>query len=318
MTKYQNALLAGVAALALVAGTGLASAQGMNQNGGTQAGQSASPGESHGAGMKNMGTPRAQAQEKTKAGESAQQTKAGVSAQNTDQSGKGGELQTQSQTNVGVNGKNGVKAGAETGAKTGAKTGANTEPGRNERNAQTMRHRNGSVAEQGMRHKNRRGMDHNNQNAQNANQNNRTNQNAQNNGSETDKHGMAASSQTEHGRQNTAQQNNRSGQMQSRNGAERVRTSSGTNVRISERQRTEIRRTVIDARNAPRVSSVQFNVDVDTVIPRAEFTRIHVVPVPEYLVRIDPRWRGFEYFVFRDEVVIVNPRDLRIIAIVPV
>jgi len=50
----------------------------------------------------------------------------------------------------------------------------------------------------------------------------------------------------------------------------------------------------------------------------SEFTRIHVIPVPEYLVRIEPRRPGLEYFVFRDEVVIANPRDLRVVAIVPV
>ena len=49
---------------------------------------------------------------------------------------------------------------------------------------------------------------------------------------------------------------------------------------------------------------------VGTVIPRG---RIHVVPVPETLVRIEPEWRGFLYFVYEDEVVVVNPRDMKIV-----
>jgi hypothetical protein len=45
--------------------------------------------------------------------------------------------------------------------------------------------------------------------------------------------------------------------------------------------------------------------------------RIHVVPVPETLVRIEPEWRGFLYFVYEDEVVIVSPDDMKIVAVVP-
>ena len=42
-----------------------------------------------------------------------------------------------------------------------------------------------------------------------------------------------------------------------------------------------------------------------------------VVPVPNTLVQIEPRWRGFLYFVYEDEVVIVNPHDMKIVAVVP-
>jgi hypothetical protein len=55
-------------------------------------------------------------------------------------------------------------------------------------------------------------------------------------------------------------------------------------------------------------------VAVSTAIPRGH---IHVVPVPSYLVQIDPAWRGFLYFVYEDEVVIVNPQDMRIVAVLP-
>jgi hypothetical protein len=98
-------------------------------------------------------------------------------------------------------------------------------------------------------------------------------------------------------------QGNASGQMQ------------GTNASLSTQQRTQIRRTVINARGAPRVGHVDFDVQVGTEIPR---DRIHIVPVPETLVQIDPAWSGFLYFVYEDEVVIVDPSDMRIVAILPV
>ena len=98
-------------------------------------------------------------------------------------------------------------------------------------------------------------------------------------------------------------QGNASGQMQ------------GAKVNLSSQQRTQIRRTVINARGAPRVGHVDFDVRVGTAIPR---DRIHIVPVPETLVQIDPAWSGFLYFVYEDEVVIVDPSDMQIVAILPV
>ena len=103
-------------------------------------------------------------------------------------------------------------------------------------------------------------------------------------------------------------QGNASGQVQGQ-GAE------GANVSLSTQQRTQIRRTVINARGAPRVGQVDFDVRVGTTIPHDQ---IHIVPVPETLVRIDPSWSGFLYFVYEDEVVIVDPSDMEIVAILPV
>ncbi len=90
---------------------------------------------------------------------------------------------------------------------------------------------------------------------------------------------------------------------------------SGVNVQLNDEQRTQIRRTVIEARGAPRVDHVNFDVQVGTVIPHRE---IHVAPVPETLVRIYPDWRRYLYFVYEDEVVVVNPGDMRIVAVLPV
>ena len=56
-------------------------------------------------------------------------------------------------------------------------------------------------------------------------------------------------------------------------------------------------------------------VRVGAVLPRE---RIHAVGVPDTLVRIDPAWRGYLYFVARDEVIIVNRRTMRVVAILTV
>ena len=55
--------------------------------------------------------------------------------------------------------------------------------------------------------------------------------------------------------------------------------------------------------------------DTEEAIPRDQ---IHIVPVPDVLVQIDPGWSGSLYFVYEDEVVIVDPSDMEIVAILPV
>lgn len=127
----------------------------------------------------------------------------------------------------------------------------------------------------------------------------------------------AATERSRPSRQNTAQQRpngeQNSGERQG-NGLEGLQgNAAGGNVRWSEEQRTQIRNTVLNAPNAPRVGNVDFNVAVGTVIPRGN---VRIVPLPPTLVQYDPEWRGFLYFVWNDELVIVNPRDMRIVAVV--
>jgi hypothetical protein len=118
--------------------------------------------------------------------------------------------------------------------------------------------------------------------------------------------GASTSEQGRQGSPNTAQSRD-----------ERLKGLQGnaTGVVLNDEQRTRIRDTIVNARGAPRVGSVDFDVAVGTSIPRG---RIQIIPVPETLVQIEPEWRGFLYFIVQNELVIVNPRDMRIVAVVPV
>jgi Protein of unknown function (DUF1236) len=273
MNKYQNALLAGVAALALIAGTGFASAQeqSKDQNTTPKAGQmhTAQPAQNS----------RMHAQSQSKPG--------GMSAQNT-----------QGTRPNATGGMQGMQQNANSG-----KRGAQQSASSNKANHPSVAQKTGP---------------------KNNKQNQASNTRERNNGhmarSERMNRGRQATAQRQHGMQNrqTTAQRQRGMRGLQANASGQAQTSRGTNVRLSEQQRTRIRDTIINAHNAPRLGHANFAVNVGTVIPRDEFTSIHVVPVPEYLVRIEPRWRGLEYFIFSDEVVIVNPHNLRIVAIVPV
>ena len=103
--------------------------------------------------------------------------------------------------------------------------------------------------------------------------------------------------------QNARAQN---GQTQQRGGE------AGGRVTLNGEQRTRIEKTVLSGRDVPRVDRVDFTVDVGRVVPR----EVRFARVPETLVQINSEWRDDEYFVVRDEIVIVD-RSRRVVAVVP-
>jgi hypothetical protein len=44
---------------------------------------------------------------------------------------------------------------------------------------------------------------------------------------------------------------------------------------------------------------------------------VHYAVLPQDIVRIVPQYRGFDYFLVEDEIVIVDPHTLEIVAIIP-
>jgi hypothetical protein len=86
-----------------------------------------------------------------------------------------------------------------------------------------------------------------------------------------------------------------------------------SNVSLTTEQKTTIRERVL-TRSAPRVGHVSFNIRVGTVVPRS----VRFATLPPVLVEIDPDWRGYRYFVYHEEIVIVDPATLRIVAVLEV
>ena len=84
-------------------------------------------------------------------------------------------------------------------------------------------------------------------------------------------------------------------------------------VNLSTEQKTKIHSIIIADRGAPRVAHVDFQLNVGIVVPRT----VRLAPVPETIVEIQPVWRGFEYFLVGDEIVVVDPASLEIVAVLP-
>jgi Protein of unknown function (DUF1236) len=92
-----------------------------------------------------------------------------------------------------------------------------------------------------------------------------------------------------------------------------VGAAGGGAVNLTTEQRTTIRNEVLTT-SAPRVTNVNFSVSVGTVVPSS----VRVVEVPPTIVRIHPQWKGYRYFVYNDEIIIVEPRTLKIVAVLDV
>jgi hypothetical protein len=87
----------------------------------------------------------------------------------------------------------------------------------------------------------------------------------------------------------------------------------GGSVQLSEDQRSQIK-TIIGRERGPRLGrNANFDVRVGTRVPRS----VHYAVLPQDIVRIVPQYRGFDYFLVEDEIVIVDPHTLEIVAIIP-
>jgi hypothetical protein len=89
--------------------------------------------------------------------------------------------------------------------------------------------------------------------------------------------------------------------------------SAAKSVNVTPDQRTRIHSAIANERGA-RLDRVDFTVAVGTRIPRT----VQVRPVSEDIVRIVPQYRGFDFIVVRDELLIVDPDTLEIVAVLPV
>lgn len=84
-------------------------------------------------------------------------------------------------------------------------------------------------------------------------------------------------------------------------------------VNLTTEQRTTIRQEVLTS-SAPRATNINFTVNVGTVVPSS----VRVVEVPATIIKIHPQWKGYRYFVYNDDIIIIEPRSLKIVAVLNV
>ena len=70
-------------------------------------------------------------------------------------------------------------------------------------------------------------------------------------------------------------------------------------------------RAAIKQHNVQPMTNVNFSISVGSRVPRT----VHFYPVPEEIVLFYPRWRGYDYFLVGDQIIVVNPRTHEIVAV---
>ena len=92
--------------------------------------------------------------------------------------------------------------------------------------------------------------------------------------------------------------------------AARDETKSGPPVALSTEQHAKIRDT-LRVEKSERLAKVPFSTKVGEAIPRT----VHLYVLPVSIMEYAPQYRGYEYILVGDEILIVDPRTLRIVAV---
>jgi hypothetical protein len=110
-----------------------------------------------------------------------------------------------------------------------------------------------------------------------------------------------------HDKNGTAAENNRTNER-----SQTTTGQAGAGAKLSTEQRTKIT-SVIKNEHVQSVNNVNFSVSVGTRVPREG---VHFYPLPSEVVSIYPQWRGYDYIVVHDKIVIIDPKSYEIVEII--
>jgi hypothetical protein len=85
----------------------------------------------------------------------------------------------------------------------------------------------------------------------------------------------------------------------------------GAGAKLSTEQRTKIT-TVIKSQHIAPVTNVNFSISVGTRVPRD----VSFHPLPAEIVTVYPDWRGYEFILVHDQIVVIDPNSLEIVAVI--
>jgi hypothetical protein len=148
-----------------------------------------------------------------------------------------------------------------------------------------------------------------NQRAQDMKQDTAPGQKSKNMSSDNEKAGAAKDMKAE-------DRNGNMNRADDRNGAAKSTTTTGQAAaggKLSTEQRTKIT-TVIKSQHVQPVTNINFSISVGTRVPR----NVGFHPLPAEIVTVYPEWRGYEFFLVNNQIIVVNPRTLEIVDVIDV
>jgi len=84
----------------------------------------------------------------------------------------------------------------------------------------------------------------------------------------------------------------------------------GAAAKLSTEQRTRIT-SVIREQHVQPLANVNFSIAVGTRVPRD----VRFYPLPREVVTIYPEWRGYEFILVNNQIIVIDPRTFEIVAI---
>lgn len=278
-----NRFMISVAALGLLAGTGFANAQGASDKGGAAGGQTMHQNAQPSGGAAEHGSSMGR-QEKGTVGQTGGQS-GSMKGQSTEERSSGAMNKNQS--------------AEERGEKAGAKgSRAEEQHGQKSKGMSSENETKGGT--KNMKAEGRE----NNKSAEGREGRTGTNLNAES------REGRTGTMNAE-GREGRTGTNMNAEGREGRSGAAVTTGQAGAGAKLSTEQRTRITTVIRDQRVAPE-NNVNFSIAVGTRVPRE---RVHLHPLPAQVVDIYPEWRGYEFILVHNQIVVVDPRTLEIVAV---
>lgn len=130
-------------------------------------------------------------------------------------------------------------------------------------------------------------------------------------GATTQKTGEEKNGAEQRGAQeDTAKDHTKSGMSSTAQSSGKATQSHGS-VKLSQTQRSKIQ-AIVGKSGGARVTNVHFDVSVGVKIP----TDVHVVVLPERIVEVVPEFRGYDYIIVGDNILIIDPDTHEIVDII--
>ena len=130
---------------------------------------------------------------------------------------------------------------------------------------------------------------------------------------DTDKKSGAADGKSDASKSTQSTTDQKSKSTQSTTQENRTTTGQGAaagSANLSTEQRTKI--TTIFRQHKVEPAHLNVSVSVGTRVP----TSVHFYPLPVEVITIYPQWRGYEYILVGEQIVIIDPRTHEIVAII--
>jgi hypothetical protein len=154
--------------------------------------------------------------------------------------------------------------------------------------------------------------DNNNMKGEKSAQDNMKGEKSKSMSSETNEKGGAAKDMKAEGREGRDRNNMNAEQKGATDSRSQTTTTgqAGAAAKLSTEQRTKIT-TVIRDQHVQPLNNVNFSISVGTRVPRD--VRFHALPTE--VVTVYPEWRGYEFILVNDQIIVVDPRTFEIVAV---